>query len=145
MTFVKFDPLRGFEKMGRRMNELAKEFEHGFNFETGGFNPRVDISEDKQNVYVVAELSGLTKENVKISVSDDNVLTIKGEKKRGEIPEGKSYLRTERFWGEFSRSFVLPENLNKEAITAKFEDGILELSIPKVEPPLPKEIEIQIG
>ena len=131
--------------MGRRMNELMKEFDHGINFESGGFNPRVDISEDANNLYVVAELAGMTKSDIKISVNEDNVLSIKGEKKLNVIPEGKTYLRSERFWGDFSRSFVLPENLNKEEINAKFEDGVLELTIPKVEPPQPKEIEVKIG
>lgn len=144
MTFMKFDPMRGFEKAGRRMNELMNELNHGINFEAGGFNPRVDISEDTKNVYVLAELAGLVKSDLKISVNDDNVLTIKGEKKIN-ASEGKTFLRTERFFGNFSRSFVLPENLNKEAIAAKFEDGMLELTIPKVEPPQPKEVEVTIA
>lgn len=145
MNYIKFDPFRGFEKVSRRMNQLVNEMNHGISFETGSFNPRVDISEDSKFVYVLAELPGIQKDNVKVSVNEENILSIKGEKKLGEQPENKVFLRTERKYGEFSRSFVLPENLNKEGISAKFEDGLLELSIPKIEPPQPKEFEVNIA
>lgn len=145
MTLLKFDPVRGFEKMSRRMNEFANELNRGISFETGGFNPRVDITEDAKNIYLAAELAGMTKEDIKVSINDDNILILKGEKKAEEAKEGKSFLRTERFYGSFSRSFILPENLNKDEVSAKFEDGLLELTIPKLEPPQPKEVEIKIS
>jgi len=145
MTLVKFEPYRGFEKLMRRFNEFSDEFDKGLDFEYGGFNPRVDITEDDNNLFVHAELPGMSKEQVKVSVNDDRLLTIKGEKDKTEKSEDKKYIRYERKFGSFSRSFVLPENVDIGKIDAKFENGVLELSLNKIEPPKPKEIEVSIN
>jgi HSP20 family protein len=105
----------------------------------------VDIFEDEKNVYVQAELSGIKKEDVKVTVNDDNILSIIGEKKYEKKSENETTLRTERAYGKFTRSFILPDNLDKNAITANFDNGVLNLSIPKIEPPAPKEIEIKVN
>ena len=144
MTLVRFNPMRGFEKAQRRMNSFINDLEKGVSFEMGGFNPRVDITEDDKHMYVHAEMPGIPKENVNISVNEDLMLTIKGEKSKDELKESQSYVRTERAYGNFSRSFVLPENVDTENIKAKFENGVLELTLPKIEPPKPKEIEVNI-
>lgn len=149
MSIVRFDPLRGFETLTRRMNSLVNEFEKGFTVEYGGFAPKIDIAEDEKNLYLHCEVPGLTKENIKITISDDGVLLIKGEKKREESSEDKnssySYIRMERAFGEFSRSFMLPENINRESISAKFDNGVLSISLEKIEPAKPKEIEVEIA
>lgn len=146
MSIVRFDPLRSFEAIAKRFGELTDEFEKGVNVEFGGFAPRVDISEDETKVYIHAEMPGLKKENVKVSISDDNVLQIKGEKIREEKTENneKTFIRMERNFGSFSRSFILPENVKTDSIDAKFENGILEIMIDKAEPAKPKEVEIKI-
>ena len=143
MTLVRFDPFRGFEGIARRMNQFVNEFDKGFRVETGGFNPRVDIIEDNNNLYVHAELPGLKKEEVKISVNEDRVLTLKGERKKG-TQENRSFIRDEIRFGSFSRSFILPENIDYEKIDAKFGSGVIELTIPKKEPEKPKEVEVDI-
>jgi len=120
------------------------EFENGVSFEIGGFAPRVDITEDDTNLYVHAEIPGMTKENVNLVVNEDRMLTIKGEKKSESKTENKSFIRNERSYGSFSRSFILPENVDIEKIAAKFEHGVLEVSMPKKEPEKPKQIEVQI-
>lgn len=145
MATVRFDPFRGFEKLSCKMNELMGELEKGVTFETGGFAPRVDIIEDEKAVYVHAEMPGLVRSDIKVSVNEDRLLTIKGEKKSPEIEAGKTQIRSERSFGSFSRSFVLPENLDVENINAKFDNGVLELTMSKVEPPKPKEIHIDIA
>ncbi|MFA6571975.1 MAG: Hsp20/alpha crystallin family protein [Bacteroidota bacterium] len=144
MTLVRFEPYRGFEKLARRMNSFSNEIEKGFNFEFGAFSPRVDITEDDKTFFIHAELPGMEKENVKVSVNEDRLFTIKGEKKTEEKKEDKNYIRSERIFGQFERAIILPENLDLEKISAKFENGVLEVSFPKVEPPQPKEIEINI-
>lgn len=143
MTFVRINPWKSFERATNKMNQIASEFEKGFAIETGGFNPRVDLIEDEQKYYIVIELPGVCKEDVKISVNEEKVLTIKGEKKALNN-QNNSYLRTERLYGTFARNFALPENLDYEKISAKYAEGLLEISLPKVEPPQPKEIEINI-
>ena len=144
MTLVRFEPFRGFEKLGRRMSDFMDEFEKGFSFEMGGFHPRVDITEDDKNLFVHVELPGMEKDQVKISINEEKMLTIKGEKKSEEKKEDKNYVRTERVFGSFSRSFALPEFTDIEKVDAKFENGVLELAIAKTEPPKPKEIKVEI-
>lgn len=144
MAIVKFDPFRGFERMQRKMNEIVGELEKGVNFETGAFMPRVDITESENKIFVHAELPGITKENVKISVNEDRMLTIKGEKSVDDSVREKNFIRTERVFGSFLRTFLLPENIDINSVEAKYDNGVLELSISKIEPQKPKEIEIEI-
>lgn len=144
MAVVRFDPFRGFESLARRMNRVVSEFDKGFSFESGGFNPRVDISEADDKIFVHAELPGLLKADVKISLNEDRVLTIKGEKKKEDLEEGKTYVRKEISLGNFARSFILPETIDMDSISAKFENGVLEVSIDKKEPEKPKEVEVEI-
>ena len=147
MNLVKFDPFRGFDSLARRMNNFMTDFEIGRNFSTdvGTFTPRVDIREDEKNIYLSAEIPGLSKEDVKVSINDDNVLTIKGEKKLEEKKEEENYVKLERQYGSFVRSFVLPENVDTESVKASFKDGLLELTLERLEPVKPKEIDVEIS
>lgn len=145
MSLVKFEPFRGFESLARRMNDIFGDLEKGVRFEIGDFSPRVDIAEDEKNVYLHAELPGIDRENVKISVSEDRVLTLKGEKNREEKTEGKNYFRVERNYGSFTRAFALPENINVDNVEAKFDKGVLDLTLPKAVPAKPKEVSIPIA
>lgn len=145
MAIIKFDPVRGFETIARRMNDIMSDFDKGMSLEFGGFAPRVDISEDEKKIYVQAELPGMNKDEVKVSINEDNVLIIKGEKKREVRTEDKSYLRVERNYGEFARSFLLPDNVNKQSIQAKYDNGVLDITLDKIEPEKPKEVEINIS
>lgn len=144
MTMLKFEPFRGFDSLSRRMNDFVGEIEKGVRFEIGDFSPRVDISEDDKNIYLHAELPGIAKEDVKVSVTEERVLTLKGEKKRVVTDENKNYVRVERNYGNFVRSFSLPENVQFDAVQAKFEHGVLEVILPKIEPKLPKEVTVEI-
>jgi HSP20 family protein len=110
----------------------------------GSLVPRVNISEDKDNFYVHAELPGLSHEDVKVTFSE-GVLTIRGEKKKEEKSEDRNYHRIERRYGEFVRQFNLPENVKHDAIKADFRNGVLEITVPKTEPQKPKEHEIPIN
>lgn len=147
MAIVKFDPFRGFGALAKRYSDLFDDFEKGINIEYGGFSPKVNISEDTKNVYISVELPGIRKEDVKVTVNEDNVLTISGTKKREETVEDKegerSYVRMERSFGEFTRSFVLSDDVKKDKIDAKYENGVLNITLEKVEPKKPKEIEIK--
>jgi HSP20 family protein len=145
MGIIKVDPFRGFDNMLRRVNEVFDDVNRGgIRFEIGDFSPRVDIADTETAVTFHAELPGLTKDDVKISITDGNILTIRGEKKREERNEEKNFLRVERSWGSFTRSFALPDNLDTSKVDAQFEHGVLNVSIPKAEPTKPKEQEITI-
>lgn len=149
MAIMRFDPMRGLETISRRMNDLFGDFEKGFSFEYGSFVPRIDISEDEKQVFIHAELPGLKKDDVKIKINDEKVLTISGEKKQedkyNDKDENHTFIRVERSFGAFTRSFALPDNINTESINAKFENGVLKVSLDKKEPEKPKEVEITIA
>lgn len=109
------------------------------------WRPRVDISEDKDNYFVHAELPGLTKDDVKVHV-ENNQLVIEGERQFEETKDDKerNYHRVERAYGHFHRSFRLPENTDLNKIDAKFNSGVLDISIPKTEESKPKQIDVKV-
>ena len=151
MTLVRFEPFRELENIGRRVNDRVNEFVKMMEADGGGwernrFVPRVDVAEDEKNLYIHAELPGMTKENVQVTVDDERILTIRGEKKQEEQTEDKkkNFVRIERNYGSFTRSFTLPDNVNAEAISAAFENGVLNVTLPKMEPAKPKEVNIAI-
>ncbi len=105
--------------------------------------PRVDIVEQDGGYELVADLPGMKKEDIKIEIQDD-MLTLRGEKKiEGEKKE-ESYRLCERYHGEFVRTFALPENVDRDGIVAEFKDGVLKLEIPKTEKAKPKQIEVKV-
>jgi len=150
MTLVKYNPFRGFDSLSKRMNDFMSDFDkdsvfRDFNFGNSRFLPVTDIREDEKHIYISAEIPGISKDNIKVTISDDNVLQIRGEKKHENKEENESYIRMERVFGEFTRSFVLPENVKDDKIKAKFENGVLNITLEKIEPSKPKEIEISIN
>jgi HSP20 family protein len=94
--------------------------------------PAVDIQETEKEIMVKADLPGLKKEDITISF-EDNILSIKGEKKEEKTEEGKTYLRSERFCGSFIRDFPINAEIDVEKVNAKYNDGVLELALPKKE------------
>lgn len=145
MTLLRFDPAREFERLQKKMGEFTEDMEKGINFEFGGFSPRIDISEDENSVFIHAEMPGMAKEDVKVSVNEENLLTIKGNKKKPDGVDEQEFIRSERIFGEFSRSFVMPENVDRDSIMAKFENGLLAITFSKKEPEKPKEIHVEIS
>jgi HSP20 family protein len=143
MTFVKFEPLRELDNLNNRLHKFFGEFPA--NIDMGfSFSPRVDIYADDQNIFIEAEIPGLKKEEMKISLQD-NILTISGSKKKGNRKdEEKQYFRNEIIYGDFSRSFSLPEDINPDNVEAQFENGILKIAIGKREIKTAKERNIEI-
>jgi HSP20 family protein len=144
MTRIMFDPMRGLENFAKKMNDVADNFERGFVFETGVFSPRIDIVEMEESYIIYGEFPGMSKEDIKINVNEEKILKIKGNKIKN-TDESKSFLRTERTYGEFERTFMLADNIDLEKISAKYENGVLELTIAKKEPVKPKEVDVQIA
>ncbi len=106
--------------------------------------PLVDIVENKDNYTINAELPGLDKKDVKVTI-ENGVLSISGEKsaEKHDEKEGR-YRYFERSYGAFERKFQLPENVDEEKISAKFKNGLLSLEIQKKEKALPKAIDIKL-
>ncbi len=107
----------------------------------GEISPSVDIYEEDNEVIVKAEVPGINRDDIKVTVTE-NTLTIAGEKKQEEKVEKKDYHRIERSYGTFSRSFRLPENVDGDKAKAKFKDGVLEIRLPKVKESRERKIEI---
>lgn len=149
MNLIKYQPFGGLGSMANRMNRIFNSFEPNYSMVTGDFLPKVDISETDKSLQINAEIPGLTKEDIKITLNNDKVLTLKGSKKRESEEKkdvgGLTYHRIERSCGEFSRSFVLPDYVDDNTINAKFENGVLTITFEKTEPVKPKEIEISVN
>lgn len=130
------------DDMERMMNEMFRRpfFETGMapvrgflhDIGRGGLSPSVDVYESGGNIVVKADLPGLTKDDITVKLIN-NTLEINGEKRTEEKVDTRDYLKLERGYGRFSRTLRLPEGLDADHVTAKFTEGVLEISIPKVE------------
>ena len=107
------------------------------------FTHPVDMYEEKDGLVIKAELPGITKEDLDIKLEGD-MLTIKAEKKADEVPEDTSYFTCERWYGQYTRSLSLPFPVKAEKVSATFENGILEIRLPKTKEVKGKHIEIKV-
>ncbi|HVM33085.1 MAG TPA: Hsp20/alpha crystallin family protein [bacterium] len=105
--------------------------------------PAVDVEETEAEYLFKAELPGLRKEDVKISLSD-NVLEISGEKRSEERAKDRTYHRVERSYGAFRRTYAISKPIQADKIAARYKDGVLEITVPKAEEAKPREIEIKV-
>ncbi|MDP3927675.1 MAG: Hsp20/alpha crystallin family protein [Bacteroidota bacterium] len=138
MTLIKMNPAREFFRERMMPNEVNSLFESFFNDGLGKFErnvfftPRVDVLEKTNQFEVHLALPGLKKEEINISI-EKNTMTVSGERKlKNENKEDKFHM-VENFYGKFSRSFTLPENIDTTKIEGAFEDGMLSVILPKVE------------
>ncbi len=135
-------------ELNRLRREIDRLFEEPFSFLAPstsffeGWTPAVDIYEDNDKYVVKAELPGMKKEDIDVSL-DGNTLTISGERKQEEEKkEGENY-RSERFFGRFQRSITLPTAVQADKIEATYKDGVLTLTLPKAEEAKPKQIQVK--
>ena len=146
MALATWDPWREIEDMFDRYTRAGGVPRAGGQelARPGDWTPRVDIAETDQAFVIKAEVPEVRKDDVKITV-DNGILSICGERKREKEEKGKTFHRVERFYGQFTRSFTLPENVDEDNITATFKDGMLSLEIPKTEKAQPKAIEVKVA
>ena len=139
MTKVMFKPFHA--ETG--LDKFFKEFDNNVELPFKMF-PRVDVVDDEKSIKLIAELPGVKKEDAKVLL-ENGLLTISGEKKNElETGEEINVFRNERSFGKFERKFQLPEDINPDKITAKFENGLLKISIDKLIPEKPKERIIEV-
>ena len=141
MNLVKYRPLTG--------GLLDREFDRLFDGLTGGSfwgfekaYPKVDVREEKDGYILEADLPGLTEKDIEVRM-ENNILSIVSDKKEEKVEKQEGYLVRERRGYSFTRSFVLPEDVNREAIDAKFKNGVLTLTLNKHPEAQPKKIEIK--
>jgi HSP20 family protein len=145
MQLTKWDSFREMEDMFDRYTRALSWPRRGSQevVATGDWAPRVDIAETDKEFSIKAEIPDVKKEDVKVSV-ENGVLTIKGERKQEKEEKNKKFHRVERFYGSFTRSFTLPDNVDENKIEASFKDGMLNLTIPKTAETKPKAIDVKI-
>jgi HSP20 family protein len=137
-----------FNQMSRLRNQINRLFELPFGevpLSLEAWSPMVDVFENKDHVTVKAEIPGMRKEDIDVSV-EGNTLSICGER-REEKEEGKgtANYRSERYFGKFYRSVPLPSAVDSGKVTAKYQDGVLSITLPKTEEAKRKKIDIQVG
>ena len=115
----------------------------GEGLQSAAWSPVVDIEESAEAYTIRAELPGLSKEKVKVTV-ENGALTLSGERDLERRVETKTFHRVERSHGTFTRSFTLPDDVDPESVAANFKDGLLEIQIAKREEALPKSIEVRV-
>ncbi len=149
MNLSKWDPVRELRDVAERFNRALG---HRYTTTENGdkealtradWSPSVDITEDDANYLIEVELPGVEKEGVKVAVENE-VLTIRGERKFEREETGAKVHRVERSFGSFLRTFRVPEDADGEAVAASFKNGVLTVTLPKTEKAKPRQIEVQV-
>jgi HSP20 family protein len=141
-------PLEALHSL-RRLNAVLDEAFGNYQQEEGStitaaWYPACDVFEDKEAVKIVAEVPGVRPEDVKISL-ENNLLTIRGEKKQEAEERTERVHRYERSYGSFERSFALPSTVDPDKIQATYANGVLTVTVPKAERARPREISIRVS
>jgi HSP20 family protein len=143
-----FTAFRGQATLQDQINRLFNDaFEHTSASQESNLTawaPAVDIHENEHELVVKADLPGIEPKDLDIRV-ENNILTIRGERKFEKKVNEDSYLRVERAYGSFSRSFSLANTVNADGIKADYQDGVLSLTVPKREEAKPKQIKVTVG
>jgi HSP20 family protein len=141
-------PLEPWNSLRRLSNALDEAFgtyqEEDGRTITASWYPACDVFEDKESIKIVVEVPGVKPEDVKLSL-ENNLLTIRGEKRQQAEERTERVHRYERSYGAFERSFALPSTADADRIQAGYENGILTVTVPKAERARPREIPVNVG
>ncbi len=144
MEFGRFDPTRAMKLLRDEVDSLFDRFvEKPLGIITGQVIPPLDVSESDTDIIIKAELPGIEETDVEISVQND-VLTLRGQKKEDRDPANRIYLVTERATGNFARTVRLPAQVRVDMVHATMKKGVLEIILPKKELAQAKKIEIKL-
>ena len=145
MTIVRYDPFRDLRTLQEEVNRLfSSSITPSFGEEgigRGAWNPNVDIYENKDQIVLEAELPGMNREDFELTV-ENNVITLRGERRFEKKDDADNYHRVERAYGSFSRSFTLPQVVSGDGATAEYRNGVLRVTLPKREEAKARRIEI---
>ena len=152
MSIVKWSPLKELEEMRKDMDRLFDEFfspvtrrRRGWlKPEMGVIVPNIEMYDRKNEIVLKAELPGVSKENIDLTITKDSI-TLKGEVKKEEEIKEEDYYASERSYGSFTRTIALPAEVDSEKSKASFKNGVLEIVLPKREEAKPKEIKIEVS
>jgi len=142
-TLARFEPFRNVTTLQDQLNRFFEDplFRRANESAITTWAPDVDIYEDGNQLVIKADLPDINEKDLDIQM-ENNMLTIRGERKFEKSVKEENYLRVERSYGAFSRSFSLPNTVNTEGIKAEYKNGVLTLMLPKREESKPKQIKI---
>ncbi len=146
MAIVKYNPFRELRTMQEQMNrmlDMAWNSEFSEEMREGTWQPAVDIYEDEDSVVIKAEIPDVDQKDIDVRI-EGNTLTIKGERKHSSEIRKENYYRVERCFGQFQRSFSLPQIIDQEHIQASCDKGVLTITLPKKEEQTPKQITVEV-
>lgn len=138
MNITRWEPFREVEDMFRQYSPFLSRAMRRFDADEGNWRPVADISETDTEYLIKAELPEVKKEDVKVTF-EQGLLTISGERRQEKKQKDENQIRVESFYGSFSRSFSLPDNVNAKTIEAECKDGVLRVRIPKTTPSKPEQ------
>lgn len=138
MSLIRYEPT---SLLSQFHDEVSRLFDARYN-PTSEWSPAVDIKETDKQYVIHADVPGVDPKSLDVTLEND-ILTIKGERRWEESKESESYKRVERARGMFYRRFVLPDTADADSVTAKTRDGVLEVVIPKQEKVLPRKIKVE--
>lgn len=143
MNIVRYDPFRELRSLQDEMTRLFSGVAgpDGEELTTGKWFPRVDIFENKDHLVIEADLPGMNSDDFELSF-ENNVLTLKGERRFEKKTDEGNYHRVERSYGSFARSFTLPQTVTAEGAKADFDNGVLQIALPRREEVKARKIEI---
>ena len=149
--FVPFrSPLEGVAVLQNRLNSIFNDFANATgelqneSLSAGNFIPPVDIYEDANRLVLKLEVPGIPQEDLQIDLQNQT-LTVKGERKFVNEEKEENFHRIERRYGGFIRSFTLPSTIETESAQARYENGVIAITLPKKEAAKPKQVKIEIG
>ena len=144
-TIARLEPFRGLTTLQNQFNRLFDESfrTHGEESALTTWAPAVDIYETANELVVKADLPDVNEKDIDVRV-ENNLLTIRGERKFEKSVSEENFLRVERAYGSFSRSFSLPNTLNAEAIAAEYKNGVLTVTLPKREETKPRQVKVNV-
>ena len=143
MNIIRWEPLREVDEIFRQYSPFFNRALRRTGAEAGEWTPVADISETDKEYVIKAQLPEVKKEDVQVML-DNGVITISGERKHEKEHKDANEIRIESFYGTFSRSFSLPENIDAKGIRAETKDGVLRVRIPKTQATAPKTVSIEV-
>ncbi len=146
-TISRWEPFRGLSTLHDQVNRLFNETVlrgHGEDSALTTWSPAVDIYETENELVVKADLPDVSEKDIDVRV-ENNLLTVRGERKFEKSVSEDNYLRVERSYGAFSRSFSLPNTVNAEQIQVEYKNGVLTVTMPKREESKPRQVKVSIS
>src|ERR1700747_3628275 len=152
MTLLtRWEPLREFSTMQDRMNLMNRLFRESYRpggpeegLKTNNFAPPVDIYEDEHTITLKMEVPGIDEKDIDVRI-DNNTLTVHGERKIEKEEKEENFLRVERQYGSFTRSFTLPSSVDSGQVSADYNQGVLKINLAKKAEAKPKQIKVNVG